>query len=247
MTSPELEVDVASHRASLGRTAAAVLSFLLVAGCSLGGPASAVRAELEQRQDGGGGGAPPPFDSLDDLLENTLYARPGEEPRPLTEAVVVGRVVRVEPGRGFRAEGDDAERGTETDFSDPRAQWRTVHAVVEVESVVSGNVSRDTVVVGLVMGDLEPAQEGLPALGRVVLFLNRQPVFDYDASVYGIAHDGRLIGEMGEDGQLGFAALSPEEEDELLSGPRTVEQLRDAADRPERVVQLDATGVRVGG
>ena len=205
------------------------MSACLLTSCSPGGPASDVRAELEQRQDGGGGGAPPPFDSLDDLLANTLYERPGERPRPLTEAVVVGRVVRVEPGRGFTVEGDDAERGTETDFSDASARWRTVHAVVEVESVLSGDGSLDTVVVGLVMDDLELAQEGLPALGRVVLFLDRSPVVDYDPALYGVAHDGRLIGEVDEEGQLSFPALSPEEEDELLSGAGTVEQLREAA------------------
>ena len=246
MASAKLEVDVTLEVATRGWAAGAAFA-LLLAGCSPAGPASDVRAELGQGQDGGGGGAPPPFDSLDELLANTLYERPGEPPRPLTEAVVVGRVARVEPGRGFGVDGDDAERGTETDFTDARAQWRTVHAVVEVDSVVSGDESLDTVVVGLVMSDLEPAQEGLPALGRVVLFLDRQPVFDYDASVYGVAHDGRLIGEVDDEGRMSFPALAPEEEDELLSGVGTVEQLREAAGRPERVVQLDATGVRVGG
>lgn len=65
---------------------------------------------------------------------NTLftYADTDDEPHPLTPLVVVGRVVDVEAGMAWGAMGD----GNQLPFDDPRALWKSVHAVVVVDEVL---------------------------------------------------------------------------------------------------------------
>lgn len=189
-----------------------------------------------------------PFDSVVDVLPNTHYQRPDGTTEPLTELVVVGRITDVAQGRGFYVEGDDAPGGIETSFEDPRALWRTVHAQVAVESVLPPGPELQSVVVGLAFGSGTPFEvpaEGLPALGDVVLFLQKSPVFAYDPQIYGIVQDGALLADVGAGGELSLPALDDSEEAELLTPASTVEGLRAAAKAPRRVVQLDATGVRV--
>lgn len=211
-------------------------------------PGNAVGA-LHQRYLASAGARP--FDQLSDLLENTLY-RMGEAPaRPLTKAVVVGRVTDVEPGRGFRIEGDDAAEGIETDFDDPRALWRTVHMTVAVDSVVSGEIDRDPVTVGLAFDAASPSLDqitrDLESLGTVLLFLNHSPVFDYDPGVYGTVLDGALLATVDDQGNIRLPVLDGDEQEQLLTGSATVAALQEAADGEQRVIQLDDTGAVAAG
>lgn len=168
--------------------------------------------------------------------------------RPLTEAVVLGRVVAVEPGRGFWISGEDAPDGIETTFQDPRALWRTVHVHVDVQSVLSGSVPGDRIVVGFAFGPQTPlsrVRDGFEAFGDVLFFLNRSPVFAYDTSLYGVVQDGAVVGVVDGDGRIQLPAMEDDEAAQLLRGSSTVDQLRSAVRGPERVVQVDATGARV--
>jgi hypothetical protein len=225
----------------------ASIAFLgvLLGACSLGtdGRGLGVMGELKARQ--GATGRVQPFTSLTGLLENVDYRMPGRPTGPLTEAVVVGEVVDVEPGRGFRVEGDDAPGGIETDFDDPRALWRTVHVSVAAESVVSGTVGEQLLVGFAFDPDVPIAQveADFRSFGRILLFLNRSPVFAYDPSVYGTVFDGGLLGLVDDGGDIQLPVLEDTEEADLLEGASTVDELREAAKQPRRVIELDASGM----
>ena len=203
-----------------------------------------VIVQMRARHDAASGGRP--FDSIGRLLSNTEYKMPGYPARPLTEAVVTGEVVDVAPGRGFRVEGNDASGGIETDFDDSRALWRTVHVSVNVDTLLSGATKDSPVVVGFAFGaetSFEDVEEQFRSLGKVLLFLNRSPVFAYDELVYGTVMDGALLGVIDEDDNIQLPVLENDEEAGLLKGASTLEQLRAAGQEPHQVIQLDATGV----
>lgn len=187
-----------------------------------------------------------PFTRLTGLLGNTLYRMGDAPPRPLTEAVVLGRVSDVQPGVGFRVVGDDAPDGLETDFNDPRALWRTVHVTVDVDSVVSGTVDTDTVTVGFAFDARTPALDEIASdfasFGQIMLFLNRSPVFAYDTSVFGTVMDGALLATVDADGTIHLPALGAEEASQLLTDSATVGALETALQTGRHVVQLDDTG-----
>lgn len=186
-----------------------------------------------------------PFETLGGLLENTEYQFGDEPPAPLTEAVIVGTVNDVQPGRGFVVEGNDAPGGTETSYDDPKAVWRTVHVLITVESVLSGSVERSPVTVGFAFGSETPFDDiknQFMSFGRVGLFLNRTPVFSYDSSVYGTVLDGDLLALVDDKGRLELPVLSEDEEATYLRGASTVDELRARADEPKKVEQFDESG-----
>lgn len=247
---------LSSVRSGAGRLVAAILvglAFVLPA-CAGGaggtqggaGRKSDVIVQMRARHDAAGGSRP--FDSIGRLLSNTEYKMPGDPARPLTEAVVIGEVVDVVPGRGFRVEGNDAPGGLETEFDDPRALWRTVHVSVQVDTLLSGAVKESPVVVGFAFDpstSFEDVEEQFRSIGEVLLFLNRSPVFAYDDLVYGTVMDGALLGVIGEDDNIQLPVLENDEEAGLLKGASTLEQLRAAGQEPHQVIQLDASGVPV--
>lgn len=186
-----------------------------------------------------------PFETIGALLENTEYQFGDEPPAPLTEAVIVGTVSDVQPGRGFVVEGNDAPGGTESDFDDPKALWRTVHVLVEVESVLSGSVDGSPVMVGFVFGPdtpFEAIKDRFMSWGRVGLFLNRTPVFSYDPSVYGTVLDGDLLALVDDKGRLDLPVLSGDEEAAYLRGASTVNELKARGDEPKKVERFDESG-----
>lgn len=187
------------------------------------------------------------YDTLAELLPNTKYQVGSGPARSLTEAAVVGRIADVRRGLGFYMPDGDAPRGTETDFDDPRVMWRTVHATVAIESVVAGEIRQsDPVTVGFAFGhtpDFSDIERGLKDLGRVVLLLNKSPVFDYNLDVYGTATDGELVGLVDDDGRITLP-FAGDAEGTLLRDSGTVDALRHAAGRPESTIYLDESGTR---
>ena len=103
----------------------------------------------------------------------------------LSDAVVVGHVTSVSPGRAFHYE-DDEHSTTEVPFDDPRAMWRTAHAEVAVTEDLSGQAQEGTIVVGVGVGpSFDVLAAGLPALGDLVLVLDSSSaVYDYDRPVF---------------------------------------------------------------
>lgn len=172
--------------------------------------------------------------------------RTGNRPAvPLTSAVVTGRFRQASPGAAFTVEGADALAGTLTDFDDPTAMWRTVHATFEVEDVISGTEPGPRITGGLALGpeaSVSIVETDLIGLGRTVLFLNRSPVFAYAPSVHGTVFDGALIAPVSDTGALSLPALGPGEAARLLQGSASVTVLREKARGPRRTVQLHETG-----
>ena len=205
--------------------------------------------------------------SVSELLPNTQYRSSPGVSGSRTEAVVVGRFTAVEPGRGYVVPEPDGPSDLPVAFDDPAALYRTVHARVAVERVVAGDVRTDTVLVGFTVRGaesdsdsehwptLETVEEGLPALGRVILFLD-----DYfhpdDPSVHGLAsyygaamsYHGpsyAFLGQVDEDGSLRLPLLPPGEAERLLADTPTLEALQDAAREPVEVIEVGHCGERL--
>jgi hypothetical protein len=229
-------------------TGSAALAVLLAAAstasCSTGSDGAQGFVPAAQiRQDAAGSGHP--YENLSELLDNTRYTVGDRPPHPATVAVVTGRFLSLAPGRAFSVEGDDAPDGAEIGFDSPDALWRTMHARFAVDQVISGSVSGHEITVGLAFpaqSDLDPIRKDLLDLGPVALFLDRSPVFGYDATVYSVVLDGGLIAPIDAMGRLSLPALAASEEEKLLRESRSVEALKARARGPQTVIELDPTG-----
>lgn len=208
---------------------------------------ASVVSHLRARYEASGGSRP--FDSLDDLLDNVRFSMPNRATRPLTDAVVVGRVSEVSRGVGFYGDGDDKVLGVRSDFDDPRVEWRTVHLTVTVERTLSGS-NDDPVTVGVAFGDsisFERIEDDLLESGRLLLFLQKdQPLFEYDPDIYGTILDGALLGLVDPDGSISLPVLEGNGAEAMLEGTPSIDALARATQAKPRLIRLDASGVVVG-
>ncbi len=179
-------------------------------------------------------------DSLAEFLPNTQYLVPDGNLVRLSDAVVVGHVTSVSPGRAFHY-SDDEHATTEVSFDDPRAMWRTAHAEVAVTEVLSGQVEVGTIVVGVGVGpSFDVLAAGLPALGDLLLVLDSSSaVYDYDPALWSVAEDQAVLAEIGSDGRLTFPALEPSRAEQFVAANPTLDSLREAARQPARVVPFE--------
>jgi hypothetical protein len=187
------------------------------------------------------------YDTIDELLPNVSYRQAAGSARPLADGVILGRIVETTPGQGF-VNGD--RRSMPVPFDDERADWKTLHLVVEVTDTIGGP-TLDRVRMGLAVGartNMDALGDGLRSLGRVLLFLQHRPnaVFDYDAGLYTDVEGGALLATVDDAGRIRLPMKSRAEEAVLLGSVRTVADLEAAATRPARTVQLDDLGERVG-
>lgn len=191
-----------------------------------------------------------PFNDLTDLLTNVSFSLADGTPAPLTEAVVVGRIQKVEKGRSFYVEGADASEGIESAYDDSRGLWRTVHVTLLVDTSVSATAKADsTVIVGFAFGadaTFAEISDSFLAMQDLLLFLTETPVFDYAPDVWGTVADGALLGLVSSDGNISLPVQSQSSAEALLRPAPTIASLQLAASKPTRVILLDATGVRVG-
>jgi hypothetical protein len=159
----------------------------------------------------------------------------------LSDAVVVGHVTSVSRGRGFSMSEEDET--FQVPFDDPRAVWRTIHAEVAVTEVLGGQLGGSAIVVGLVWGPQRPfevAAEGLPALGEIVFFLQKESaVYEYDSDLWAIPEDGAIMAEIGSDGRLTLPAVEVDRARLLLERTPTLDSLRAAAQEPMRVLPVE--------
>lgn len=184
-------------------------------------------------------------ESLVELLPNTKFQVGRGSPTALAESVVVGRLVSVQRGRAFFTPGNEEPRSAEDEFDDRQVQWRTVHAELEVEQSVAGTkVDRPTVGFAfLAAPNFRIIERCLARLGRVLLFLRTSGAFDYAPTVFGTVDDGSLIGLVDDEGGITLP-VADDPEGRLLNGASTLAELTDAAERPERVIRLAASGQR---
>jgi hypothetical protein len=192
--------------------------------------------------------------SLGDLLPSTRFRGPDGTQFSLADAVVVGRFTDVEPGRGLVTPEPDGPSDLPTAFDDPDALYRTVHARFVVESVVAGEVGADTVPVGFRVDGavpdgsgptLDEVEQGLPALGRVIVFLDRSVFYDYDPAVLGVV-EGLFLGRVGDDDRIELPLLPDDDAGRLLTGTPTLPDLEGAAARPVEVVDVGPCLERTG-
>lgn len=186
---------------------------------------------------------------LIDLLDNVSFRSPSGPRQPLTDAVVVGRIVSTSMGRAFD-DGEDggtvAEPSTEVPWDDPRSDWKTVHLIVEVDEVISGSAPGQ-IMVGLSLGaatDDRVVRAGLSRMGTLLLFLQhgRSPVFDYDRSVFADVEGGRLIALLDDRGRITLPMLQSDLAESLREGAHTLDELRAAATGPRREVLVNEFG-----
>ncbi|MDT0274824.1 hypothetical protein [Blastococcus goldschmidtiae] len=179
-------------------------------------------------------------ESLTEFLPNTTYLVRNGTRTTLTDAVVVGHVTSVSPGRAFHYD-DDEHSTTEVPFDDSRAMWRTAHAEVAVTEVLGGQVREDTIVVGFGAGrSFDVLAAGLPALGDLVFFLQSgSAVYDYEPGIWSVAFDGSVLAEVESDGRLTLPAVEPYWAEQWLTQTPTLDSLRAAAQQPARIVPFE--------
>jgi hypothetical protein len=186
------------------------------------------------------------YDTVDELLPNVSYRPPSGEAGPITDAVVIGRIVDTSVGRAF-VNGD--RRSTPVAFDDASADWKTLHLVVDVSDTIGGP-AHDRIRVGLAIDgatDAEMVGDGLRGLGTVLLFLQHRPnpVFDYDPALFTDIEGGGLLATVDDAGRIRLPMKSQAEEAALLGSVRTVADLKAAGARPARTIQVDSLGERV--
>lgn len=187
-----------------------------------------------------------PYHSVVELLPNVSYVGPTGDLGPLTDAVVVGDITDVSPGRAVRDGGREPEP---LRFDDPAADWRTLHLHVRVTDTIAGSAARN-VLVELPIGgttDAETMAAGLRQIGPLLFFLwGPTPAVDDDSSVYSLVEGGDLLATVEHDGSIRFLVTSMDEDADLVGGIRTVDDLKRAAAQPPRVIAVDDVGERVG-
>jgi hypothetical protein len=179
--------------------------------------------------------------SLDEVLGNVRFRASDGTERSYTDAVVVGRFTDVRRGSGYVLPEPDGPGDLPVAYDDPAAIYRSVHGVLAVESVVSGEVPADEILVRFQTweDDHERYEEGLPALGRVVLPLIRsvaQDVADDPSVLEPLDH---LAATVAEDGRLALPLLPEEHAERLLDRTPTLTALEDAAEERPRTIRVD--------
>lgn len=195
-------------------------------------------------RDEGAEKTPPWHRSADELLPNVEYRQSNGQKRGIAELAVVGRVTAVEKGRAFITVGDDPVRGEPVPFDTPHARWLSVEATVEVERSLGGVNAPGRVRFAIPLdraSDFAKAEAGLKGLGRVVLFLYKHPVWDYDPSLYSI-YGEHYFATVGDDGTLSFPAMEAARSAELLAPTPRLSDLEDRGRQPRRTIQLRDNG-----
>jgi hypothetical protein len=140
-----------------------------------------------------------------------------------SELVAVGRFESVKEGRGFSwsltADGEEVRH--EHPYGSKDAWVHTIHITFRVGEVVASRATAfgvdagDVLIVGLALDDtvdMARSAEELSALGEVVVFLVRSPVFDYSSDMWAILEDGAFLGQVTADGTIEFPVMSPGDE-----------------------------------
>ncbi len=242
----------ASGQRAGGLSVAGMVLALVVAGCGGGGGPGSSGAEsadyvidlMRQRASVDGVSA---YDSLAGALPSVTYRTADGVSERASSSVVLGRFESADGGRGF-IEGGEPDDVIEVAFDDPSAQWRTIHARFRQTEVVAGDdlAVDGSLTLGFAVGTRVDARrfgESLHALGDVLVFVrNDSPVFAYEPGLVSVAENGMLVATVDESGGLALPLEMSPRAESLLAEVRTLEQLRDAAQKPASVVDLDALG-----
>jgi hypothetical protein len=184
------------------------------------------------------------YTNLAEALPNVKYQHTDGTTETISESVVRGEITVAESGRGFDG-GGEAESTRDVGFESKDALWRTLHLRLKVMEHIAGAATSEEILVGIVIdGGVNPdtAARSFEAMDDVVLLLRSgSPVFDYADKLYSIVQDGGLLGLVGDDGMLTFPVLD-ESAAQFAGGIATVNDLRAAAEQPERTFLVDEDG-----
>ena len=186
-------------------------------------------------------------DDLTNLLPNVRYRYPDGTVRPMSDLVVRGQVLRIDPGPGWRnrsekeiaaARGDSDIR--QVAFEDPEADFRHAHLVVRVleEIGASEPPAPAELRIGVTLHrspDLAALTRGFQAAESYVFFLHRgSQLYAYDPSLYAIAYSTQALTEVDENDRLSLPGLEHKEAEGVLRRASTLDELKAAAARPTR-------------
>lgn len=170
--------------------------------------------------------------------------------RPVSDSVVLGRVVEVVRDRGFIESGQPGTAGrpgaVATGYEDPAASWRTLQLRIEVDEVLAGPSSAELAVAVALMGNVASGEDdrhvecAFEGLGDVVAITRGNPsgpeLLDirrqFPDEAFGLA-------TVDPQGNLSFpfAPGGPgRTSGDFLGGIGTIEQLRREARQPSRTV-----------
>lgn len=249
------------RRRSRGRLAAAA-GALAVSGVVVGsvasdagrgaGPERAIAADPVQvlRADSSTGSSSGPFwSTLRGVLPNVRYTydsagRPMQE--QATDSVVVGRVVRSEPGYGMLGqplvEGEDV-RTRQIAFDDPRAAWRILSVTVQVSETLAGAPAEELILDWTILGPSQRGQDArtvgqaLEDLGTIVVLSKASPSRPEFVPGRSALGSGYGIARVAAEGRLDFPLIVPNEGPTAAAfqdGIDTLSELRAEAQKPTR-------------
>jgi hypothetical protein len=179
--------------------------------------------------------------SLAEMLPSQQFSVNGGPAVSRTSAMVVGRVADVREGRGF-AHKDDAPKSTEVGFDSPEALWRTVEVTVAIEQGWGKAAGQEKLTFAVVIdrgANATAAVNGLRALERVFVALDRQGRYDYSPGLYSISHSGDLFGTVDAQGNIRLPVM--ENSAAFMKGLDTVAELRAEAAKAPQSIKIDLT------
>lgn len=159
-----------------------------------------------------------------------------------SDAIVAGRVVKVEPLRAQIWSDTDDETYEAVDFDDPKADSRAVSVTMKVTDTIGVKATDGmfTFTVGVIAAghdDPYAYMESLRGLGDAVFVLERSEN-GFKPGEYKPAAGAVLIGQISKDGSLSFPVLG-EHEKEFVQGIDTLDALLAEAKKPTVMIHLD--------
>lgn len=161
------------------------------------------------------------FDSPVEALPSVVHVDAQGRSVTASDVVVVGTFEEVNEGRGFSWDIDDLgeEIRLEHPYGDEQAWINTIHVTLRVEEVIDAAADQqvrpgELLTIGIALDhpvSLSAATNEMKGLGKVVVYLVRSAVYDYDPTVWAILEDGGFIGTVDQDGNISFQLLSADE------------------------------------
>ncbi len=153
----------------------------------------------------------------------------------------------VEPGYGFI---DQAEASTRVDFTDVRADWRTIHLTVAVDRQFGGGdaVGR-TVRIGFVIGaktDFNTVRQAFLSMTSNLFILGDSNGYGYDPDLYTLQASGVWLITVGEGGSLSMPALSHHDTAKFLGATDTLAEVAAAGLERRTVIENPVYGPCAG-
>lgn len=245
------------RRRARGR-AAAVAGALAVVGVTVGpvaldagrgaGPESTVAADAVQvlRADSSTGGSGRFWSTLRGVLPNSYDSAGRQMQEQVTDSVVVGRVVRSDPGYGMLGEplvaGEDV-RTRMVAFDDPRAAWRILSVTVKVSETLAGAPAEELVLDWTILGPSQRGQDArtvgqaLEDLETIVVLSKASPSRPEFVPGRSPLSSGYGIARVAAEGGLDFPLIVPEEGPTAAAfqdGIDTLSELRAEAQKPTK-------------